>query len=165
MNGFVDLDAVTRQAESEWAEDASVRSEFGRKDAYLAYRRAEARGLSARSGRAATVSIEATVVQTLAPGQFDAEWAGDAELRAEFGGNKDAYTALRRAETEGRVKTLAPRTAQPQRQQVALPQPQSGPSGQGDQGASNLAQRQAQIRQENVGRRFAGLPELPIPQE
>lgn len=165
MNGFVDLDAVTRQAESEWGADAALRAEFGSKDIYFAYRRAEAKGQSVTLGRAATVAIKAPVVQTCAPGQFDAEWEGDPALRAEFAGDKVAFLALRRAEADGRVKTFTPRTAARPQQQAALLQPPSAPPQQADEGVGNLAQRQAQIRQENVGRLFAGLPELPIPQQ
>lgn len=45
MNGFPDLDAVTRDGEKVWAADKSLRAEFrSNKEAYLAYRRAEAKG-------------------------------------------------------------------------------------------------------------------------
>lgn len=94
----------------------------------------------------------------------DAEsvWAGDAELRAEFGGNKESYLALRRAEQDGRVKIFVPGAARSQTQQAPLQPLASTPT---DQAAFTLAERQAQVRQENVGRQFAGLPVLPIPQE
>lgn len=161
MNGFADLDAVTRDAESVWAADDSVRAEFVSKDSYLAFRRAEAKGLSRIVGRGVTAFVKLPV-QTPAPGQFETEWEGDAALRAEFSGNKAAYLALRRAEQDGRVKTLAPGAARPQTQPAQLQQPSSGPTS---QAAHTLAERQAQARQENVGRQFAGLPTLPIPQE
>lgn len=164
MNGFADLDAVTRSAESEWAADSAVRAEFGSKETYLAFRRAEAKGLSRTVGRGATAFVIASV-QTYVPGQGDAEWDGDSKLRAEFGGNKDDYMALRRAESEGRVRTLTPGAAHTQRPQAALRLPPSGPSIQAVQGECSLAERQAQVRQENVGRQFAGLPVLPVPQE
>lgn len=46
MYEFPDLDAVTRDGEVFWANDKSIRAEFrGNKDAYLAYRRAEAKGV------------------------------------------------------------------------------------------------------------------------
>lgn len=161
MNGFVDLDAVTRDAESVWAADDSVRAEFGSKDVYLALRRAEAKGLSSTLGRGVTAFIKPTA-QTPAPGQFDSEWDGDSALRAEFGGSKETYLALRRAETDGSVKVLAPGAARSQTQQAPLQQPSSATTG---SDAVTLSQRQAQVRQENVGRQFAGLPVLPIPQQ
>lgn len=161
MNGFADLDAVTRDAESVWAADDSVRSEFVVKNDYLAFRRAEAKGLSRAVGRG--VSAFVTVpVQTPAPGQPNSEWDGDAGLRAEFGGDKEAYLALRRAEQGGRVRVLAPGAARSQTQQAPLQPLASTPTG---PAAFALAERQAQVRQENVGRQFAGLPVLPIPQE
>lgn len=45
MNNFPDLDAVTRDGEKVWAADKSLQTEFGNnKEAYLAYRRADAKG-------------------------------------------------------------------------------------------------------------------------
>jgi hypothetical protein len=161
MNGFADMDAVTRSAEDAWNADASVRHEFCSKENYLAFRRAEAKGLSRTVGRGATAFVKDSV-QTSAPGQADSDWDGDADLRAEFGGHKEAYLALRRAEQAGSVKVLAPGAARPQIQQAPLQQPSNSPTGSGD---FTLSQRQAQVRQENVGRQFAGLPVLPIPQE
>lgn len=161
MNGFADLDAVTRDAESVWAADDSVRAEFVSKDSYLAFRRAEAKGLSRAVGRGVTAFVKVPV-QTSAPGQPNDEWELDAGLRAEFGGNKESYLAFRRAEQDGRVRVFAPGAARPQTQQAPLRQHSSAPTG---QAAHTLAERQAQVRQENVGRQFAGLPVLPIPQE
>lgn len=164
MNGFVDLDAVTRDAESVWAADDSVRAEFGSKDVYLALRRAEAKGQSRTLGRGVTAFVKPTV-QTPAPGQFDSEWDGDSALRAEFGGSKERFLAFRQAEQDGRVKILAHGAAHSHTQQAPLRQPSSGPASPSGQGAGSLTERQAQVRQENVGRQFAGLPVLPIPQE
>lgn len=45
MIDFPDLDAVTRDGETVWAADKSLRTEFcNNKEAYLAYRRADAKG-------------------------------------------------------------------------------------------------------------------------
>jgi hypothetical protein len=38
--------------------------------------------------------------------QAEAAWDRDADLRAEFGGNKAAYLAFAKAQAEGRVTTL-----------------------------------------------------------
>lgn len=164
MNGFVDLAAVTRDAESVWAADDSVRAEFGSKDLYLALRRAEAKGQSRTLGRGVTAFVKPTV-QTPAPGQFDSEWDSDAALRAEFGGSKETYLAFRRAEQNGSVKILTRGAVHAHAQQAPVREPSSGPSSPSSQGAGSLAERQAQVRQENVGRQFAGLPVLPVPQE
>jgi hypothetical protein len=164
MNGFVDLVAVTRDAESVWAADDSVRAEFGSKDIYLALRRAEAKGQSRTLGIGVTAFVKPTM-QTSAPGQFDSEWDDDSALHAEFSGSKERYLAFRRAEQNGSVKILSPGAAHSHTQQAPLQQPSSGPSNPSFQGAGSLAERQAQVRQENVGRQFAGLPVLPVPQE
>lgn len=164
MNGFVDLDAVTRDAESVWAADDSVRAEFGSKDVYLALRRAEAKGQSRTLGRGVTAFVKPTV-QTPAPGQLGSEWDDDAALRAEFGGSKERYQAFRRAEQNGSVKILARGAAHSHAQQATPRQASSESFSPSSQGAGSLAERQAQVRQENVGRQFAGLPVLPVPQE
>lgn len=164
MNGFVDLAAVSRDAESVWAADDSVRAEFGSKDVYLAFRRAEAKGLSRAVGRGVTAFVKVPV-QTPAPGGVDADWEADSNLRAEFGGDKAAYLALCRAEQDGRVKTLAPGATPSQRSPATLPQAAGELVGKSNQDAASLAERQSQVRQQNVGRQFAGLPVLTIPQE
>lgn len=162
MNGFVDMDAVTRDAESAWAADDSVRAEFRSKDVYLAFRRAEASGRTAIVGQGRATAFVKPTVQTSAPSEPDAEWAADASLRAEFGGDKNAYYALRRAEMDGWVRALAPHAEAPQ---IATAAPLHAQVAAQPQGGKSLAERQAQTRQENVGRQFAGLPELPVPQQ
>lgn len=162
MNGFVDMDAVTRNSEEVWAADEAVRAEFQSKDVYLAFRRAEASGRTATVGQGRATAFISPTVQTSAPGEPDTEWASDASLRAEFCGDKSAYIALRRAEMDGRVRTLAPRA---EALQTALAAPPHAQMAAPPLGGNSLAERQAQTRQENVGRQFAGLPELPVPQQ
>lgn len=41
----IDEQGVTQQAELEWARDSTIRAEFLSKDDYLAFKRAEAKGL------------------------------------------------------------------------------------------------------------------------
>lgn len=162
MNGFADLDAVTRNAESVWGADASIRDEFCSKENYLAFCRAEAKGQTRAVGAVATAFVKPSV-QTSAPTSPESLWAADVGLRAEFGGDKNAYLALRRAEIDGRVKTIAPAAAAAQiNQESEAAHPVAEPTA---NDACSLAARQAHIRQENVGRLFAGLPELPIPQQ
>lgn len=94
----------------------------------------------------------------------DVEWNSDASIRAEFV-DKKSFVALRRAEAQGRTRTLSGAVVRVTAgmptadQQSTAPNPATGTND-----ASGLAARQGQVRQENVGRRFAGLPEIPVPQ-
>ena len=111
-----------------------------------------------------------------------AEWAARPALRAEFSG-LDAYTAYRVADARGAARIFAgksvvrgdapawPSTANTSplltsrepaapasaahTRHNAAPVPASG----------DLIQRQALVRQQNIGRQFAGLQPLPIPQQ
>ena len=63
---FPDLEAVTREGEKTWAADASVREEFsGNKEHYLAFLRADAKGLSRTC--CGKVTSGHTMLQTPAP--------------------------------------------------------------------------------------------------
>ena len=63
---FPDLEAVTREGENTWAADASVREEFsGNKEHYLAFLRADAKGLIRVAPR--TANTKFTPAQTSAP--------------------------------------------------------------------------------------------------
>lgn len=136
---FPDLEAVTRSAESEWAASADVRAEFaGDKKAFVALRRAEARGLCrVQAPAAAKRTTAASLAPVLPPADAlaayrseglglanaanlarvrapldmtsaDGEWERSPQIQAEFGGDKSAYLALRRAEAGNRVKVFTP---------------------------------------------------------
>jgi hypothetical protein len=74
MTGFPDLDAVTREGEKTWAASESIRKEFGgNKEHYLAFVRADAKGLCrAFSG---TVTTGHAMAQTSAPSAPQADQA------------------------------------------------------------------------------------------
>ena len=86
-----------------------------------------------------------------------AEWESDPALRAEFT-SRDAYVAYRLADARGAARIMNRKTvAEAVFERVvaaAVPAVDS----------QDLARRQALVRQENVGRAFAGLPALSIPQ-
>lgn len=44
MVGFVDMEEVVRKANAEWERDAGLRAEFRTREAYVAWRKADARG-------------------------------------------------------------------------------------------------------------------------
>lgn len=68
MNGFPDLDAVTREGERTWAADESIRKEFrDNKESYLAFVRADAKGQCRVLHGAATAGH--AMVQMSAPAQ------------------------------------------------------------------------------------------------
>jgi hypothetical protein len=163
-SGFADLEAVARDAENVWAADASIRAEFSSKETYLAFRMAEARGSCRILGRpmatlagaeqaAPAIDAEATT--------RDAEraWAADASVRVEFS-SKETYLAFRLADARGAARIIGTRNSAAR---ATPPVAMSGPAAVHSIGS--LAERQAQVRQENVGRQFAGLAPLDLPQQ
>lgn len=82
------------------------------------------------------------------------EWNKDAAIRAEFL-TKESYVAWRKADARGAAQIVG--------KSVATAHPAHAPSSE-ESNASSLSERQAQARQQNIGRRFAGLPLLDIPQ-
>ena len=88
-----------------------------------------------------------------------AQWENDPALRAEFT-CRESYVAWRCSDARGDSRIFGGKViteASPSR--VAATSVASS-----DQAPHDLAHRQAQVRRENVGRAFAGLPALPIPQ-
>jgi hypothetical protein len=166
MSGFADLEAVARDATSVWAADASIRAEFGSLEAYQAFRRAESRGTCRILGQPNAAAI---LPDQAKPPAVDAEaatqdaertWAADASVRSEFNGNKAAYLAFRRADARKPINIIGRKvvgSANDVARAVGVSQMTSS--------AGSLAERQAQVRQENVGRQFAGLPPLDVPQQ
>lgn len=155
MNGFADLEAVERDAKRTWANDPATRAEFADSEStYLAYRRAEAQGrvrtLGARPAGAAAVVSNATP-----KAEAESIWANDASIRAAFLSKED-FLAYHRAAAAGRVRVAGGNSA------TSAPAVAAARSAPPD--ASSLAARQAEVRRENVGRIFAGLPPLDIPQ-
>jgi hypothetical protein len=165
MSGFADLEAVARDAENVWSADVSIRAEFGSKESYLAFRKAEARGACRILGRRSAAAVvpdqaKAPAVDAEAATQ-DAErtWDADASVRSEFNGNKAAYLAFRRADARKPINIIGRKAVgRAIDSTTAVVVSQATSSG-------TLAQRQAQVRQENVGRQFAGLPPLDVPQQ
>lgn len=84
-----------------------------------------------------------------------AQWDNDPALRAEFT-SCDSYVAYRVADARGAARIMHGKTV------TANTAAQVGAAS--DQRPDDLARRQAQVRQENVGRAFAGLAPLQIPQ-
>lgn len=83
----------------------------------------------------------------------EVEWDKDAAIRAEFM-SKESYMAWRKADARGAARIVG-------RNAVAYPDNASATEA---TAPDSLATRQAQVRQQNVGRRFAGLPLLDLPQ-
>lgn len=106
MRRDVDLEAVTREAEQRWEADGSVRAEFDyRREDYLAFRRAEARGLVGIHGSANAVEPALAVVDLeAAHREAEQQWESSAALRDEFNGWRDAWIAYARAEARGEGK-------------------------------------------------------------
>jgi len=158
-----DEQSIVQEAERVWASDASIQAEFASQAAYVAWRKAEASGRG-RILNGAQVARE----QPRHPGKVDAEaitaeaeneWSCNAAIRTEFGWNKAAYLAFRKAEAAGRARIHG---SSQRHQEAAAGHTAPALTG-GNQ--STLQERQALVRQENVGRQFAGLQPLPLPQD
>lgn len=88
------------------------------------------------------------------------DWDADPSLRAEFR-TLEALVAFCVADARGQARVFTGKSAeQPQRQVTGTAVAAAAQSI----AASDLIHRQALVRQENIGRVFAGLPPLPIPQ-
>ena len=147
-----DLESVKVTAQREWAQDAGLRAEFTSEGAYVAYCQAVARSVVG-IGKPINVRVAGLDMAALEQDANQA-WDSDRTLHAEFS-SRETYIAWRRADAVGAGRVFVRRSA---------PSAADQPMPSGDTGAGSLAQRQAAIRQENVGRTFAGLAPLPMPQ-
>jgi len=112
---------VATDAEGEWQANSQLRAEFGYdKEAFLCYRKAEAAGLVRIHFRAQANSSSPLTTQ-----QAEGEWQANSQLRADFGNDKEAYLAYRRAEEQGLVRIHC-RQAQPNSSKLLDPQQAEG---------------------------------------
>lgn len=105
----MDLDQVEKDARTEWANNSALQREFPDIEAYLALKRAEARGsfkviggvTATQHGRRRLLPMQMKAIETRARNV----WETDADIREEFQ-SLELYLAYVRAEAQGRFKVI-----------------------------------------------------------